>query len=84
MHEFIPRPWSKVGVVTCMGAPSSPATTLAIPALLDWRNTPTEGVGTSPAQRFLGRTLLPTTYVRLTPHYQTDDSALAINILYLC
>ncbi len=23
-------------------------------ALLDWRNTPTEGIGTSPAQRFLG------------------------------
>ena len=24
-------------------------------ALLDWRNTPSEGLGTSPAQRFLGR-----------------------------
>ena len=33
-------------------------------ALLDWHNTPSEGVGTSPAQRFLGRrckTLLPAT-----------------------
>ena len=32
-------------------------------ALLDWRNTPTEGIGTSPAQRLMGRrtrTLLPT------------------------
>ncbi len=32
-------------------------------ALLDWRNTPTEGLGSSPAQRFLGRhckTFLPT------------------------
>ena len=26
-----------------------------IRALLDWRNTPTEGMSTSPAQRFLGR-----------------------------
>ena len=36
-------------------------------ALMDWRNTPTEGLGTSPAQRFLGRrckTLLP-----VTEHY---------------
>ena len=24
-------------------------------ALLDWRNTPTEGLGSSPAQRFFGR-----------------------------
>ena len=32
-------------------------------ALLDWRNTPTESIGTSPAQRLMGRrtrTLLPT------------------------
>ena len=32
-------------------------------ALLDWRNTPTEGIGSSPAQRLMGRhtrTLLPT------------------------
>ena len=32
-------------------------------ALLDWRNTPSEGMETSPAQRFFGRrcrTLLPT------------------------
>ena len=32
-------------------------------ALLDWRNTPTEGIGTSPAQRLFGRrtrTLIPT------------------------
>ena len=32
-------------------------------ALLDWRNTPSEGMSTSPAQRLMGRlckTLLPT------------------------
>ena len=41
-------------------------------ALLDWRNTPTEGMGTSPAQRFLGRrcrTLLPITESLLNPRY---------------
>ena len=41
-------------------------------ALLDWRNTPTEGMGTSPAQRFLGRrckTLLPITKSLLSPRY---------------
>ena len=32
-------------------------------ALLDWMNTPTEGIGLSPAQRLFGRrcTLMPTT-----------------------
>ena len=51
-------------------------------ALLDWRNTPTEGVGTSPAQRFLGRrckTLLPVTGSLLEPRYPTEDDARAIN-----
>ena len=41
-------------------------------ALLDWRNTPTEGMGTSPAQRFLGhrcKTLLPNTKSLLNPRY---------------
>ena len=50
-------------------------------ALLDWRNTPTEGVGTSPAQRFLGRrckTLLPLTHSQLQPHYPTAEDAQAI------
>ena len=40
-------------------------------ALLDWRNTPTEGVGSSPAQRLFGRrtkTLMPATKVLLHPH----------------
>ena len=40
--------------------------------LLDWQNTPTEGMGTSPAQRFLGRrcrTLLPITKSLLKPRY---------------
>ena len=39
-------------------------------ALLDWRNTPTEGIGSSPAQRLFGRrtkTLLPTTARLLRP-----------------
>ena len=39
-------------------------------ALLDWRNTPTEGVGTSPAQRLMGRrckTLLPVAGTLLQP-----------------
>ena len=38
--------------------------------LLDWRNTPTEGVGSSPAQRLFGRrtrTLLPSTGRLLQP-----------------
>jgi len=41
-------------------------------ALLDWRNTPTEGMGTSPAQRFLGRrcrTLLPSCTALLQPNF---------------
>ena len=51
---------------------------LEFQALLDWRNTPTEGIGSSPAQRFLGRrckTLLPTTLIQLTPQYRTEEAA---------
>ena len=47
-------------------------------ALLDWRNTPTEGLGSSPAQRFLGRrcrTLLPMTETLLKPAYDTTTDA---------
>ena len=43
-------------------------------ALLDWRNTTSEGLGTSPAQRFLGhrcKTLLPTTRSGLQPSFPT-------------
>ena len=50
-------------------------------ALLDWRNTPTEGLGTSPAQRFLGRrcrTLLPMTETLLEPAYDTTADARAL------
>ena len=50
-------------------------------ALLDWRNTPTEGVGTSPAQRFLGRrcnTWLPMTEALLKPKYSTVEDAQAL------
>ena len=51
-------------------------------ALMDWRNTPTEGLGTSPAQRFLGRrckTLLPITGSLLQPDYPTEEDRQAIN-----
>ena len=50
-------------------------------ALLDWRNTPTEGVGTSPAQRFVGRrcrTLLPLTNAQLQPRFCTSEDARAL------
>lgn len=43
-------------------------------ALLDYRNTPTEGLGSSPAQRLMGRrtrTLLPTRSCLLQPEIQT-------------
>jgi len=49
-------------------------------ALLDWRNTPTEGIGTSPAQRFLGRrckTMLPTTQSLLQPRFPTESDVQA-------
>ena len=45
-------------------------------ALLDWRNTPSEGIGASPAQRFLGRrcrTFLPVTNSLLQPHFPTQE-----------
>ena len=48
-------------------------------ALLDWRNTPTAGVGTSPTQRLLGRrcnTLLPVTRPLPMPRYDVDRDAL--------
>ena len=51
-------------------------------ALLDWRNTPTEGLGTSPAERFLGRrckTLLPAHGALLQPRYPTEVDTQAIN-----
>ena len=48
---------------------------------LDWRNTPTEGFGTSPAQRFLGqrcKTRLPTQRSLLVPRYSTERDAKAL------
>ena len=51
-------------------------------ALLDWRNTPSEGMTTSPAQRFLGRrcrTRLPMTGSLLKPKYSTTQDADDIN-----
>ena len=50
-------------------------------AILDWRNTPTEGVGTSPAQRFFGRrckTLLLVTHKQLETQYSTEVDARAL------
>ena len=50
-------------------------------ALLDWRNTPTEGVGSSPAQHFFGRrcrTLMPLTEVMLRPSYEISRDAKAL------
>ena len=44
-------------------------------SLLDWRNTPSEGMSSSPAQRMFGRrtrTLLPTTSSLLKPKVQED------------
>ena len=51
-------------------------------ALLDWRNMPSEGMETSPAQRFLGRccrTLLPTGESLLTPNYPTQADKKALH-----
>ena len=45
-------------------------------ALLDWRNTPTAGIGTSPAQRLMRRlckTLLPIAGSLLQPNFPTKD-----------
>ena len=50
-------------------------------ALLDWRNTPSEGIGTSPAQRFFCRhckTLLPTTQILLEPRFSTEKDMQAL------
>ena len=50
-------------------------------ALLDWRNTPSEGIGTSPAQRFLGRrckTRLPVSGPLLQPRYSTEEDTRAL------
>ena len=47
-------------------------------ALLDWRNTPSEGMDSSPTQRLLGRrckTLLPTPGTLLTPGFSLANDA---------
>ena len=49
--------------------------------LLDWRNMPTEGIGTSPAQHLLGRrcrTLLPIASSLLKPRYDTETDNRAL------
>ena len=53
-------------------------------ALLDWRNTPTEGMNSRPAQRFLGcrcKTLLPTASLLLKPRYATEEDTAALTQL---
>ena len=47
-------------------------------ALLDWRNTPTEGIGSSPVQRLRCRTLLPVSEEMLKPEYDTSADNLAL------
>ena len=52
-------------------------------ALLNWRNTPTEGIGPSPAQRLMGRrckTLLPMASTLLKPRYDTEAEEKALTI----
>ena len=51
-------------------------------ALLDWRNTPSEGIGTSPAQRLFGRCckiLLPMSGSLLQPQYSMAEDTSALN-----
>ena len=57
-------------VKTCKTAKAKVDNIDLLLALLDWRNTPTEGIGTSPAQRLMGRrtrTLLRTHQNLLKP-----------------
>jgi len=51
-------------------------------ALLDWHNTPTEGMATSPVQRLMGRrccTLLPMSEALLRPSYPLRDDVHAMS-----
>ena len=50
-------------------------------ALLDWRNTPSEGIGSSPAQRIMGRrckTTLPISETLLQPSFSVDKDSMAL------
>ena len=48
-------------------------------ALLDWRNTPSAGMGTSPAQRLMGqRSLLSVAGSLLQPQYATEEDTRAL------
>ena len=50
-------------------------------ALLHWRNTSSEGMSTSPAQRLMGprcKMLLPTAGTLLKPRYDTNADTLAV------
>ena len=52
------------------------------PALLDWHNMPSEGIGSSPSQRFLGqlhKTLLPITGSLFHPRHPTEEDTRAID-----
>ena len=50
-------------------------------APLDWRNTPSEGIGTSPAQRLMGANAKPCHRLQLNllkPRYDTDADTQAL------
>ena len=50
-------------------------------ALLDWRNNPSQGIGTSPAQRLMGcqcKTLLPIAGTLLMPRHNTEEETRAL------
>ena len=50
-------------------------------ALLDWRNTPSQGIGTSPALRLMGcrcKTLLPIAGTLLMPCHNTEEETRAL------
>ena len=50
-------------------------------ALLDWRNTPSQGIGTSPAQCLMGhrcKTLLPIPGTLLMPRHNTEEETRAL------
>ena len=56
-------------------------------ALVDWCNTPSEGIGTSPAQRLFGcrcKTLLPMARSLLQPRYSTAEDTSALNAQKQC
>ena len=65
-------------------SPKLPKVSREYPALLEWGRTTTEGFGTIPAQRFMGRcskTLLPTRNTLLKPKFETREDVQALSKL---